>query len=329
MPVSYILRQSGYKTGLNPADTNERAVLLRFLNEAAEELYDQSDPSESLVEQTFKINGDQTVSLPAYVGRVRALREQDTYIPWTINRLKPRYYQSNWKDAWRNIRLKNLSALQASIRNESVVTIKVPIVETTPITVTITGSTNFASSISEDIVMDDNTKQTTYAYTEISSIKKNAVNMCDVTVNDVDGMLLAVIPNNFLESSYQIIDVSICPWLNNSGGNLDHYLEILYKKPLPWLQEDDDEYPVKEHDNVLVNKIIQLWAEEQGKVDIATAYDAKATRSLARKQEDLNRASQDVVSLQENCHDYLLPRLRGRRPSRYGGYYNYGTWGLP
>src|ERR1700761_114805 len=103
MSVSYILTQLGYKMGLDKNIPDQRTVMLRFVNEA-EELYDQSDPSESLVEQTFKINGDQTISLPAYVGRVRALRESDTYIPWNITRLKPRYYQSNWKDAWRTIR---------------------------------------------------------------------------------------------------------------------------------------------------------------------------------------------------------------------------------
>ena len=64
MSVQLILSLAGDKMGLNPSLASQRAVLLRFLNEAAEELYDQSDPIGSLAEQVFKVNGDQTISCP-------------------------------------------------------------------------------------------------------------------------------------------------------------------------------------------------------------------------------------------------------------------------
>src|ERR1035437_873033 len=107
MSVKNILIIAGAKIGLDPNSPSQRNVLLRFLNEAAEELYDQSDPISSLAEQVFKINGDQTISCPWYVGKIRAIREADTHIVWSINKMRPHYNQFSWKDMWRNIRLRN------------------------------------------------------------------------------------------------------------------------------------------------------------------------------------------------------------------------------
>jgi hypothetical protein len=102
MSVKYILQQFGNKVGLNPAQANQRATMLRFVNEAARELYDQSDMVGSQMEQLFKINGDQTISFPTYVGELRAVRPWDTETPWHINQMRPRYNQINWPDKWRN-----------------------------------------------------------------------------------------------------------------------------------------------------------------------------------------------------------------------------------
>ena len=102
---------------------------------------------------------------------------------------------------------------------------------------------------------------------------------------------------------------------------MEHYVEILYKKALPRLQNDADEYPAgQEYDNIIVNKMIQLWYEEQGKPDLAMAFDTKATRSLARKDQDQNKATEDCVSTVANPHDVLLPRVRQGRRKYYRGY---------
>jgi hypothetical protein len=121
MPVAYILSQAGAKMGLNSSLASERSTLLRFLNEAAQELYDQSDATGLLMEQVFKVNGDQTISLPYYVGPVRAAR--NFYFgnkAWHINQMRPRYNQINWKDMWSNLRIRNTQALQATVTNTSV-----------------------------------------------------------------------------------------------------------------------------------------------------------------------------------------------------------------
>ena len=321
MPVKYILAQAGSKMGLNPSAASSRATLLRFLNEAAIELYDQSDPAGSLMEQVFKVNGDQTISCPSCVGSIRGVREINTRIAWSINQMRPRYNQFNWVDNWRNIRLKNTQALMSTVTNASLGVLTVPVVETPSIEVTVSGPTPTATMASETVIMTSTSMQTLNTYTDYTSVKKNAINKYDITLSDVDGKVLTIIPNNQLSAQYQIIDISQCPWLALSSSTLDHYVEILYKQALTWLSNDSDEFVFgPKYANILVNKMIQLWYEEQGKPNLAMAFDAKATRSLARKHEDANRATEDMIATVAHPHDALLARVRSGRFRYYRGY---------
>ena len=323
-----MLSQAGAKMGLNPSDSNERPVLLRFLNEAADELYAQSDMAGSWVEQAFKVNGDQTIAMPHYVGNIRAIREYQSLIPWNIQQMRPRYNVSNWSDFWRTFRLKGKQALEKTITNQAPVVFKVSAVETPPVVITITGSTPNASSVTEQVTINATSVSSVNDWIDITALNKSGVNSYDITVSDVDGNPLAVLHNNEKNSTYQIVDVSTCPWLNNTQSAQDHYVEVLYKKKLPYLSADGDEFPAQGYDNVIVNKMLQLWFEEQGKPDLASAYDQKATRSLARKHEEENRATQDTVAFTENSHDNLNPRVRARRPARYGGYSTTQRYGV-
>jgi hypothetical protein len=325
MSVKSILALTSAKIGLNPDDEGQRKVLLRFLNEAAFELYTQSDMAGSLMEQVFKVNGDQTIALPAYVGELRAVREVSTMIPWNINQLRPRYNQSNWPDFYRNFRLKGRMPLMSSITNESTINIVVPSVETTPITVTITGQTATASRISETVTVNELSVTTKYQFIEVVAVSKSQVTDYDVTLTDADDKVLTVIPNNELQAWYQVVDISTMPWSASSSSSTDHYVEILYKKSLCYLSEDGDEFPAPGYDTIVSNKMMQIWAQEEGKADQALAYDQLTTRSLARKHEEANRATQDVVGFVANPHDMMNPRIRQGRTNGYGGISRYGA----
>ena len=312
--------RTGQKIGLNPADSTQRALLLNYVNEAARELYDQSDPPGSQMEEVFKVNGDQTISCPQRVGPLRGVRELDSQITWSINKMRPRYNQFNWPDSWRNLRLKNVQALQCTVTNTSVGVITVPFVENPPIKISVSGPTAYATNVSETLVMSSVSVQTINQYNDFTSVKKDRVNTCDVTLSDIDGKVLTVIPNNQLAAQYQIIDVSQCPWLATSTNVMEHYVEILYKQANIELSNDQDEFVFgKIYDDIIVNKTLQIYYEEVNPAT-AMAYDAKATRSLARKTEDQNRATEDVIATVANPHDVLLPRVRAGRRKYYRGY---------
>lgn len=319
MSVKYILSQAGVKMGLNPNDINQRQVLLRFLNEAAPELYEQADPEGSLLEEIYQVNGDQQIALPPHVGPLRAMREYSTHIPWHINKMRPRFNQFNWKDRWRNWRLKGLSPISYPLVNQAPLTVSVEAVESPAIAITITGETTSASQVSETVTLSATSVITVNNFVEILSIKKDRVNNYDVHVKDADDNVLAQIPNNELTIRYRIVDVSLYPWSNTDLTQNSHFMEVLFKKALPYLSDDGDEFPAPDCDNILVNKMLQLWAEEQGKTDAAVAYDSKATRGLARKKEEANRGAEEEASLVENPHDTLSPRNRSSGPGRYVG----------
>lgn len=325
MPLKTILNIVGGKMGMNPNIQSERNVLLRFVNEAALELYSQSDMAGTLVEQVFKVNGDQTISLPNYVGQLRAVREVNSYIPCHINQLRPRYNVSNWKDMWRNWRIKGQQCLKKSVTNEGPLVISASEVEVPNIVITIAGPTVVASSITEQVTLSAAAVQTINDFQDVTLAVKDRVNNFDILLSDIDGNELTIIPNNMLEASYLIVDVSTLPWASVASAKQDHYVEILYKKALPWLFNDADEFPGKGYDYIIVNKILQLWKEEQDKSEAAMLYDQKATRSLARKHEDENRATEDTVVMQPNGHDEMLAHLRTNRPGRrYASLYPHG-----
>lgn len=315
MPLKYILDQFCNKIGLDPAQSNQRSVALRFINEGAKELYDESDMAGSLMEALFKVNGDQTVSFPSYFGDLRAARPFDTQVPIHINQMRPRYNVVNWADMWRNYRIKNKHALHTSVRNQSIVTVTVYAVEAVPIEVTVVGSTDYSDRVSETLVMDSVSKNTTNTFNDIVSFTKNSYNNYNVVLTDVDGLELATIPNNQLQSEYLHVDVSSLPWANNDGGSIQaHWVEVLYKKRLALLSVDSDEFPAIGYDDVVVNKALQLYYQEIEKTELALAYDQKATRTLGRIHNNENRATEDCVSLVPNPHDSLQYHIRPYRP---------------
>lgn len=317
MGLKYVLQQVGLKVGLNPNDTSQRPILLRFANEAAIELYQMSDMAGSLEEQYFKINGDQTVGLPDYVGQIRAMRQADSAIAIKLSQMRPRYNQFNWQDNYRNWRLKGLQTLHTALTNQSALILTVAAVENPPIVVTISGSSDNSSNVSEDVIMNATQVLTANTYNDVSGLVKNKVNRYNIGLTDVDGNAISYIPNDRLIAKFQIVDVSAYPWFQLLTGNLLGWVEVLYKKALPWYSEDGQEFPAKGYDNVWVNKMLQLWYEEQNNVTIAISYYQKAQQSLAQIHEDTNRGTDDKVALVSNPHDCMNPRIGFGRDWQY------------
>lgn len=314
MSTRYILSQFGPKVGLDPANTQQRETMLRILNEAAAELYAQNDAVGVLGECLFKVNGDQTIAFPSFLGYIRAAREWDSRIPWHINQMRPRYNVANWKDCWRNYRIKNKHALHKTLTNSAPLILTVSAVENPPVEVTIAGPTATATSARETVVMDDVQKSCTLNFLDVELLLKDRVNSYDITVSDADEEQIAIISNNQLESLYLHVDVSTFPFQNADVSLQSHWMEVLFKKTMPVLSDDADEFPAKGFDNVLVDKCLEIYYQENGKADQAMLYDNKATRTLARIQEDENRAAEDVVGFVPNAHDYMLPSLRPFSP---------------
>jgi len=309
MSLQYILEQVGYKIGQNPANVNQRGTMLRFVNSAAKEVYNISDMAGSLREQLFKVNPNQTIAFPPYMGQLRAMRNADDHTALTLSQLRPHYNQFNWVDSWKNWRLKGLQPLSTSLRNQSTLTVSVAQVETPNVIVNVTGSTINASRVSEQLTMSNTTVSTVMAYTNVAAFSKTTVNTVDVQLLDADGNQISYIPNNRLKAEFQIVDISNAPWCIPNANPIVGWVEVLYKEALPYLSVDTDEFPASGYDDVVVAKCLQLYYEEQKDIPTSQAFYTKANMLLAQIHEDANRGTDDVVALVENPHDRINPRV--------------------
>ena len=330
MSVEYILDRFGKKVGMLPSDTSQRALLLDYLNEAAQELYEQSDMPGCLEEAEFYVQGDKTVALPADVYTVRSIREKaGNNAMWDTEALTARYRENNWDTNHNKFRVKGYSPLKVSLptsiteasnsSNKLVVrwygitttdddyevVVKTPYSE--GYLVSIAGT---AIAAADGTLAVSTLSNLGVPFTDIISFTRTLeptatvglVQLIDYADNDI---VYAEIPSNRMESRYLIVDVSEFPFSSSAEQDDSHTLQILYKKALPRLQNDTDEFPAVGYDNILVSKCMELFLEEQGKIEEAILHDKKATRSLARRQADLERGQEQKAVFKRHNHDKL------------------------
>ena len=317
MGLLYILTQVGNKIGKNPALDGDRKVMLRFVQEAARELYAISDMAGCYEEQYFKVNSNQTIALPDYVGQPRAMRQAETHIAIKLSQMRPRFNQMSWPDEWNNWRLLGLQTLQTTLKNQSQLVLSIAKVENPPVVVNISGSNDNAAFITETVIMDALSKNTVNDYNDVSAFTKTTVNQVNVILSDIDGNQISYLSNNKLKASFQVIDISTAPWFPPIASPLLGWVEVLYKKALPWFSNDNDEFPAVGYDDCIVNGVLQLWYEEQGNVQSAMAFQQKKIQSLAAIHEDANRGTDDVVSMCRNSQDDINPRVGFGRDWRW------------
>ena len=104
MSAEYIIDRFGRKVGLNAGDDNQRYIILDFLNEAMQSIYEQVDIPGSLVEEEFYVAGKQRIALSRDVHAIRAMREKESKLTWSINNLLSENNKNNWRSdstCWR------------------------------------------------------------------------------------------------------------------------------------------------------------------------------------------------------------------------------------
>jgi hypothetical protein len=330
MSVEYILDRFGKKIGMLPSDTSQRALLLDYLNEAAQELYEQSDMPGSLEEAEFYVQGDKTVAMPADVYAVRSIREKTGgNAMWDAEPLTARYRENNWDTNHGKFRVKGYSPLKVSlptaitgaanssnklvVRWYGITTLD----DDYEVVVKTTHSEGYLLSVPGTVVASHNLSGTAtlaninVPFTDIVSFSRTYKPTTTIGVAQLidyadNSIVYAEIPSNSMESRYLIVDVSEFPFSSSAAEDDSHTLQILYKKALPRLQNDTDEFPAPGYDNIIVSKCMELFLEEQGKIEEAILHDRKASRSLARRQADLERGQEQRVVFKHHNHDKLI-----------------------
>ena len=337
MSAEYIIDRFGKKVGLNPGDENQRFVILDFLNEAMQTVYEYVDIPGSLVEEEFYVAGDQRIAMSRDVQSIRAMREKESKLPWTARNLLSEYNHNNWPSdsrCWRIVGYeplkKSLPTATTSTRGSTATgltvqayaniaaTEKLAITFETSTsdrqTVTITPGAHTGSSPDATAV----TLATQHTISSISSIRRydtdnerygnyaedggglfKLVDTSDTTI------VYSEIPHDETEAQYLIVDVSEFPWDEDSAQDDDHTLQILYKKKLKHIKSDNDPFPLYGFENIVMHKMMQLFLEEQGKLQEATVYDSKVVRDLGRKIADLERGQERRMQFGRHPHDNI------------------------
>ena len=344
MSAEYIIDRFGRKVGLNAGDANQRYVILDFLNEAMQSVYEHVDIPGSLVEEEFYVAGKQRIALSRDVHAIRAMSEKESKLTWDINNLLSEYNQNNWRSdsrCWRVVGYeplkKSLSSVITGTRGSAATGLTVHWFANIAATEKLAVTFETSASDRQTLEVWPSYPSTAAAYTTASSPHSIALTLDNNrTITSVVGMrrfdtnnerfggytandgglvrlvdtadtsiVYSEIPHDETEAQYMIVDISEFPWDDTAAQDDSHTLQVLYKKKLKHIKSDNDPFPLYGFENIVMHKMMQLFMEEQGKLQEAMVYDGKVTRDLGRKIADLERGQKRLMQFGRHPHDAI------------------------
>src|SRR5690348_8676133 len=108
MGFYYILNKVASEVGTDITNPNERVKLTDKINEAAREIYRRQDIPFQLQECFIRVTSNNEMSLPPFVGELRAIRSgcQDWCTEkWQLHTMFPKYNRSEWENLWKGWRI--------------------------------------------------------------------------------------------------------------------------------------------------------------------------------------------------------------------------------
>lgn len=260
-------------TGLpNPAALN-------IINRGAKDLYNQLESDAMMREVILIVTSNLQVSLPAFIGEVRGLREYNWGTTIPINEIGvPRFSSDTWKYKWRNWTYVGKRALASNINNASQLVFISPVVTSSSyVSIRIVGKTDASNRVEETLILNATTKNSVNSYSDVEVIACFEARTYDIEVQDIDGNTLAVLYNNESKTQYNIYDISQYAWIAQVGDGITTLVEVLYKVKFYKFKNLADEFAADGYDDAIAYKGISLWC--QGKSD--KEQDAALYQGLA------------------------------------------------
>lgn len=280
-----ILQDIAAKEGVYLDDPTQRSRTVMLVNQAAREIHEHIDIPESTSEGIFNINVESNqVAFPYFVEHIRAVRYYDGRERIDLDHGKNRwdydYGNETWMLKWRQ---KKSSPFCREISNQSVLRLSIPLAEAAKFNVTVVGPTDNSARATEVLAFPVNTTevQSVMNFKEpIESVSKDIITTYDLTIKDVEGNILAVIPNNQKESNYKIIqildtDAQIGPSSYSS-------VEALYKETFkPALNDSDTFWGTSKYDKAIYWKYMEITASSPSSMG---SYAAKFSDLIQKIQ---------------------------------------------
>lgn len=270
-------------TNLKPSDPAQRVQLLRYINQAALELYSSTDLPGAIAEIRVLFDStDGNISLPWYVDEVRGIRRVNYGELIKVTDKTPRFAAAHWQQPGLRWEVLGRQPLIVPISIEGQLTATIPIAQNTTFTVTIRGQTS-VGKVTENLVFPPGTvsKTTTAQFTKenpdgIEMIAKDEVTTADVSVADASGTNIALIPN--ITNVANNIIMRVRDTQVTLQQVIDPYVDILYKRVFVPLTLDTDTFIDRKLESALVY-IARSYHAGLSKDDAATQ---RAVLALAR-----------------------------------------------
>ncbi|HTH21693.1 MAG TPA: hypothetical protein VL854_05715 [Nitrososphaeraceae archaeon] len=287
MSLKNILLLTAGPCGVNLTRSAERNDLIDKINEAAEELYNSTDLVFSLREQVFDIH-DKQLTLPYYVGNLRAVRRYNTGEKIVLKDMRPRYFFGEWaKKDQCHWRIKHSSKVCCDFVNASPITYYIPAAETEDIEVVTVGSTLTAEKLEETVIIKagDTSAVTVNSWTEhpgLVGVSKNRITKYNVGGRNASMQVVTEIPNSELDANYTIVHVRD----NETNSCPCECFEILYKFKFTRLYNDYDELPAPGYDAAVAWMVRSNYEATREGGEIRAVGFAQKSRDLVKQREE-------------------------------------------
>lgn len=257
--------------GVTNSNALTREQLLRYINTAGREMWDQDDLPGSTFENFFEIPvdlNDIQVTLPWYAAEIRGVKWAVTGQKITIKDSRPRYQSRPWHQPLLSWRVRQRTPLHTSLSIEGQLTFTLDTAQTEAVQFTVAGQTTTASNTQETVTLlpGETTKTTTKQWSKmnpfgVQSIVKDTITTCDVQVTDADDLPVAVIGSR--QNAANNILVQISDYINNLVYVPSNAVEILYKHPYQALYFDNDVFQGQLLEDALVFRVRANWEAMQ------------------------------------------------------------------
>jgi hypothetical protein len=329
MNLSELIRRLSSETGLPAATDAQIQVLVDLINDAGEQLWDQTDLPNALLEEVFTIDTTDPVprlSLPSRVGELRGCRDWNSKI--TLHDMRPRYNNYPWpQDQLYTFRVLRESPIARSIDN-AIGLYMPPIVGFAgPLSVDIVGSTNTAAEFHASFDLNGEGTAVGVLWTDIRAITKSEYTPVDVVLHagdDNTGAEMCRLGTNEYRAAYKVVELYELPFINTSADRTSiRPIEVLYKSPFLPLVQDTSSFQLGGYDHVLIANAIKLFRirgigadASENQIKAAQVHAIRADEILARKIATKNQAVKHVLQFGRPRGD--IRNLRGLRKYRYG-----------
>jgi len=339
----YHLRQRLHRElGLSRTNDNQVEVLDALINDAAYEIYTQTDEPRVLREMSFRLDTTDPlprITLPGYIGEIRAMRRG--FVPVTLHDMRPKYHTNPWpKDNLYTFRMLGETPLCRSIDN-SLPFYMDPVDGPEDLEVTIVGKTADAHELHASFDKNGEGTAQTALWEEVYAITKNTTTAVDIILRlgTSDGDEMSRIYNYATQALYLELELRESPFDGACGCTTNSVpagnclcIEVLYKPVFRPLQTETASYQVTGYDNAIIYKAVEIYrlrglgaSATQDQINAALAHAKRADDVLKNSIQDKIQGEQLVINFGRSRAD--VRNLRGLRAYKYGNLYGPYTWG--